>query len=156
MIVATGGYDRFVANWLRNFARVRGKPIRLLVGAFDPRSGRSPAQRGIALRDEGTLPSGVAQYWLVQARDKRFADLARAVRPAGATVAGFVPDDAYMVRATPAQRAAIDKSPAVRWSGYYQPAWRVAPAGAGGPRLLDLKGRPRYFVYGFHPPFPPS
>src|SRR5919109_4323752 len=88
---------------LPNFARMRGKPIRLLVGAFDPQSGRSPAQRGIALRNENTLPSGVAQYWLVQARDKRFADVARAVHHAGATLAGFVPDDAYMVRATPAQ-----------------------------------------------------
>jgi CARDB protein len=134
---------------LPNFAPARGKPIRLLVGAFDPQSGRSPAQPGIALRDESTLPSGVAQYWLVQARDNRFADVARAVREAGASVAGFLPEDTYMVRATPEQRAAFDASSAVRWSGYYQPAWRVAPAVGGEPGLIDLEGRQRYLVYGF-------
>jgi hypothetical protein len=134
---------------LPNFARVSGKPIRLLAGAFDPSSGTLPAQRGIRLRAESTLPRGVAQYWLVQARDNRFADVVRAVRQARGTVAGFLPEDTYMVRATPAQRAAIDASSAVRWSGYYQPAWRVAPAVAGEPGLLDLQGRQRYLVYGF-------
>jgi hypothetical protein len=134
---------------LPNFKRLRGKPIRLLAGAFDPRTGRLPRQRGIRLRAESSLPRGVAQYWLVQARDKRFADVARAVRKVGGAVAGFVPDDTYLVRATPAQRAAIDSSSAVRWSGYYQPAWRVAPAVAGKPGLVDLKGRQRYLVYAF-------
>ncbi len=134
---------------LPNFGAVQGKPIRLLAGAFDPRSGKRPAQPGIAVRDERALPAGVAQYWLVQARDNRFADVSRAVRDAGGTVAGFLPEDTYMVRATPAQRAVIDASSAVRWSGYYQPAWRVAPAVGGEPGLLDLDGSQRYLVYGF-------
>jgi hypothetical protein len=134
---------------LPNFVRQRGKPIRLLAGAFDPRTGKLPTQRGIRLRPESSLRRGVAQYWLVQARNDRFADVSRAVRKAGGTLAGFIPDDTYLVRATPAQRAAIASSKAVRWSGYYQPAWRVAPAVAGKPGLLDLKGRQRYLVYGF-------
>ena len=128
---------------LPNFKRLTGKPIRLLAGAFDPHTGALPTQRGIRLRGESSLPHGVAQYWLVQARNKRFADVARAVRRGGGRVAGFVPDDTYLVRATPPQRRAIARSSAVRWSGYYQPAWRVAPG------LRDLKGKQRYVVYGF-------
>jgi hypothetical protein len=134
---------------LSNFEAQGGNLIRLLAGAFDPAKGSLPAVPGIGLRDRSTLPDGVAQYWLVQARDGRHSDVARAVRTAGARIAGAVPDDTYMVRATPSQRDAIAADPSVRWVGYYQPAWRVPVAAAGKPGLLELAGKRRYRVHVF-------
>ena len=42
-----------------------------------------------------------------------------------------------MLRATPVQKAVIAASPAVRWMGYDQPAWRVPTAAAGRPGFLE-------------------
>jgi hypothetical protein len=123
--------------------------IRLLAGAFDPAAGSLPAGAGIGLRDRSTLPAGTAQYWLVQVRDKRYADATTAINKAGGRIAGTVPDDTYMVRATPAQRDAIASSSAVRWAGYYQPAWRIPVAAGQKPGLLELSGTQRYRVHVF-------
>ncbi|MBD0348198.1 MAG: S8 family serine peptidase [Thermoleophilia bacterium] len=124
-----------------------GTAIRLVAGTFDPQSGRLPTQRGIPLRSEVTLARDVAQPWLVQVRGHRFAEATRAVQAAGGTIVGSVPDDTYMVRATPRQRADIARSPAVRWIGYFQPAWRVPAARRGKKGLLDLSGVRTYRVY---------
>jgi hypothetical protein len=120
--------------------------IRLLVGAFDPLVDPLPDQRGIPLRSEVGLAPNQSQYWLVQVRDNRFPAALRAVRTAGGNVAGVIAGGTYMVRATPEQRAAITRSPAVRWMGYYQPAWRVPVAAAGKKGLLDLLGVRNYRV----------
>ena len=134
---------------LQNFTAEGANLIRLQVGAFDPVAGDLPTPAGIALVDEATLPAGTAQYWLVQVRNKQFPQAAAAVNAAGGLIAGYVHDDTYMVRATPAQRTQIAASSAVRWSGYYQPAWRVPVAAAGRPGLLELKGTQTYSVYIF-------
>jgi CARDB len=123
--------------------------VRLLAGSFDPLSDSLPAQHGIPLRSEVSLPRDQPQYWLVQVRDQRFRDVARAVRSAGGAIAGVIPDDTYMVRATPTQRAEIARTPTVRWMGYYQPAWRVPVAMRGKKALLDLAGKRIYRVYLF-------
>jgi hypothetical protein len=134
---------------LANFEAKGDNLIRLLAGAFDPLAGSLPAGSGIGLHDRSTLPDDVSQYWLVQVRDQRYAAALAAVAKAGGQVAGTVPDDTYMVRATPAQRDAIAASPAVRWAGYYQPAWRL-PVAAGERRgLLELAGKQRYRVHVF-------
>jgi hypothetical protein len=134
---------------LANFEAKGDNLVRLLAGAFDPAQDSPPTVPGIALRDESTLPAGREQYWLVQARDQRFADVLRAVSTAGARIAGTVPDDTYMVRATPAQSDAIAADLAVRWVGYYQPAWRVPVAAGDKPDLLELTGKQRYRVHVF-------
>jgi hypothetical protein len=137
------------AGLLPNFKAKGDKLIRLLAGSFDPLSDPLPGSRGIPLRSEIVLAPDLAQYWLVQVRDQRFPDAVRAVSGAGGKVIGTVPDDAYVVRATPKQRAQIARAPAVRWIGYYQPAWRLAPAVGRRPGLSDLPGKQRYLVYGF-------
>ncbi|MBA2384621.1 MAG: S8 family serine peptidase, partial [Actinobacteria bacterium] len=134
---------------LANFEAKGTNLVRILAGAFDPAKDAPPAAPDIALRDAASLPSGTAQYWLVQVRDKRYSDVNAAVSKAGGRIVGTVPDDTYMVRATPTQRAAIDSSPAVRWSGYYQPAWRVPVAAGDKPGLLELSGPQRYRVHVF-------
>ena len=68
---------------------------------------------------------------------------------AGGQIAGTVPENTYMVRATPAQRDEIASNGAVRWAGYYQPAWRIPVAAAGKPGLLELSGRQSYRVHAF-------
>ncbi len=131
---------------LANFEAKGDNLVRLLAGAFDPQRDSLPTVAGIALRDAATLPAATPQYWLVQVRDKRFAEVDRAVGKAGGRIAGTVPDDTYMVRATPAQRDVIAASSAVRWTGYYQPAWRVPDAAGGKPALTELSGTQQYRV----------
>jgi uncharacterized repeat protein (TIGR01451 family) len=142
---ATGGEQRGT-GLLPHFRSRGGTVIRLLVGTFDPRSGRLPAPPGIDVVQEGRLSAGVAQYWLAQVRDLQFPTAAAAVKAAGGKVAGVVSESTYMVRATPEQKARIAASPAIRWMGYYQPAWRVPVAAGGRKALLDLKGAQVYRV----------
>jgi hypothetical protein len=123
--------------------------IRLQVGAFDPLSGRLPAAPGVALVNDALLAPGVNQHWLTQVRDGRFPEVRAAVEAAGAKLVGNIPDTTYMVRATPAQRLLIAASPAVRWMGLFQAAWKVPAAANGYPGLLDLAGRQTYLVFGY-------
>jgi hypothetical protein len=134
---------------LANFEAKGDNLVRLLAGAFDPAEGRLPRGSGLGLRDRSTLPAGTPQYWLVQVRDQRYAEVVRAVEKAGGSIAGTVPDDTYMVRATPVQRDAIAASSAVRWAGYYQPAWRIPVAAGGKPGLRELSGKQQYRVHVF-------
>ena len=134
---------------LANFQAKGDNLVRLLAGAFDPAAGSLPAGSGIGLRDRSTLPADTPQYWLVQVRDQRFAAVVSAVSRASGQIVGTVPDNTYMVRATPAQRDEIASNGAVRWAGYYQPAWRIPVAAAGKPGLLELSGRQSYRVYAF-------
>jgi hypothetical protein len=130
---------------LPNFEADGSNLIRLLAGAFDPLSQPLPTG-GIPLVSRAELPAGVAQYWLVQVSGSRFGDAQAAIKASGGTVAGYVPDNTYMVRATPAEARDIAASSAVRWLGYYQPAWRMPQAANGRPGLLELTGTRVYRV----------
>jgi Subtilase family/CARDB len=134
---------------LPSFTRKGDDVIRLLAGAFDPHSDPLPAPGRMPLLAEDELPAGTAQYWLVQVRDHRFPEVVRAVKAAGGTIAGTIPDGAYMARATPKQRLQIARAPAVRWTGYYQPAWRMPATVRGKKGLLDLAGTRTYRVHLF-------
>ena len=128
----------------------RSRPlIRLEIGAFDPLTDSVPGNAKLPSVAESSLPLGVAQYYLVQVRDGRYAEAHDAITRTGATTASVVPDDTYVVRATPAQRLAFAKSPAVRWVGFDQPAWRVAMGVNGLQGPLDLTGTNAYRVHAF-------
>ena len=116
----------------------RGQVIRLAAGAFDPLRDSPP--QPLSRVDESKLDERLPVYWLVQSTPGRVADVVGAVDQAGAKLAGYVPEWTFVVRASPRQRAAIDASPAVRWSGLYQPAWRIAPG------LTTLEGARVYEV----------
>src|SRR5918992_1385364 len=146
------GVDERVAHAnapLPNFQAQGSNLVRLLAGAFDPLRQAPPAPPRIARRDERTLPQGQPHYWLVQVREGRFAEATEAVEAAGGDVVGVVPDATYMVRATPAQRARFARDAAVRWSGFYQPAWRLPGPAGGRQALLELDGVQTYRVYAF-------
>ena len=133
---------------LPNFHARGSNLIRLQAGAFDPVNDPRPTQPGIPLVDESTV--GIEpQYWVAQVRSQRFADATDAIESAGATIAGYLHDDAYMVRANAGQIASISSSPAVRWTGLYQPAWKVPIAASGKKGLLELGGEQIYRVYFF-------
>ena len=138
---------------LPSFAARGDNLVRLQVGAFDPLRQALPRPAGIAWQEAPTLPAGRSTYWLVQVKGERFAEVAQAITAVGAQRVGNVPDSVYMVRATPAQRQALASHPAVRWTGLYQPAWRVPVAMHGRPGLLDVPGRQVYRVHLFrtHP-----
>ena len=97
--------------------------IRLLAAAFDPLEDAGPTVASIPVRT--SVPAGAEVHWLVQAKDMDFRGVTRAIAAAGATIGGFVPDAAYVVRATDAQISTIAASPSVRWTGLYQPMWKV-------------------------------
>ena len=128
------------------FAAQGDNLVRLQIGAFDPLTDALPTQPGIDMVDENMLAPGVAQHWIVQARDQRFADVMHAVESAGGLALGSLPQTAYVVKATPEQRAAIAADPSVRWSAYLQPAWRVPAAGNGYQGLLEIGGANLYEV----------
>ncbi len=134
---------------LPNFTAAGDNLIRLLAGAFDPLTDPLPAGAAIAHTAEETLPAGEPQYWLVQVNGQRYADASAAIEATGGLVAGAVPDNTYMARATPEQARTIRADPAVRWVGYYQPAWRVPIAVDGKPGLLDLAGTQTLRVWVF-------
>lgn len=131
-----------------SFAATGRDLIRLQVGAFDPLEGNLPTSPAVPTVSLTGLPARPT-YWLVQVDGGRFADAVGAVHRAGGTVAGIIPDATYIVRATPAQRAALASSAAVRWSGLLQPAWKVPVAANGKKGLLDLAGTQSYRVYAF-------
>ncbi|MBI4259575.1 MAG: S8 family serine peptidase, partial [Actinobacteria bacterium] len=134
---------------LETFTAPGSNLIRLLAGAFDPLADPLLDPGTIALVDVAALPAGTAQYWLVQVKDRRFPEATAAIEATGGLIAGYVHDDTYMVRATPVQRLAIDTSDAVRWTGFYQPAWRIPVAAGGRQGLLDLEGEQVYRVHAF-------
>ncbi len=159
LVLSGSGFSRAYAGPqgpLPNFTAEGDHLIRLLAGAFDPLAGSLPAGSGLPLVEAAALPAGTPQYWLVQVADRRYADTTAAIEGAGALMAGSVPDDTYMVRATPAQAEAIAGSSAVRWVGYYQPAWRVPIAAGGKAGLLDLAGTQIYRVHVFRADPDPS
>lgn len=123
--------------------------IRLQAGAFDPLTDKPPAPLGFTPVVEASLDATAAHYWIVQVRDERFREVVAAVQSAGALRAGVLLDDAYVVRATPAQRLRIATSPAVRWTGLLQPAWRVRSQDRRGPGLVELDGSRSYRVHLF-------
>ncbi|HEY5538849.1 MAG TPA: S8 family serine peptidase, partial [Thermoplasmata archaeon] len=45
----------------------------------------------------------------------------------GPQVVAYIPNNAYLVRVTPAQLAAVRELPQVQWTGAYHPAFRISP-----------------------------
>ena len=86
-------------------------------------SARAPVLQRPTAR--GTAP------WLVQfAGALRAADRA-ALENAGATIRGYVPENALLVEAAPDRFAKIAALADVAWAGEYLPAWKKSPALAG-------------------------
>ena len=134
---------------VRATAAPQGPRLRLQIGAFDP-AASSPTVKGVdnvGVDAPMQRTPGKPSLWAIQATSAAVqADVARAVAASGATVLGFVPDHAFAVYATPEQRIAFLNAagPLVRFSGPFQPSWRIRPG------LTDATGAPTVVVRFFH------
>ncbi len=140
-----------------------GITLRLANAVFDPLVTGAPAGLPLELLQGATATAATAQaaaYYLVQfdgpVTEQDFATLTGA----GAAVFDYIPDFAYIVRLTPQARAAVEGQMGVRWTGIYQPAYRLSSellalssysetataaqtqTSNGGKRLLALTGDP--------------
>ena len=124
--------------------------IRIMAGAFDPLADEPPeGQQGFGSLAEADLAPGQAAYWLVQAQAPDYAGTVDALEGAGAVIVGSLRGGVYAARATAQQRAVFDADDAVRWSGLYQPGWKVPLALGEYEALVDLEGPQTYLVYSF-------
>ena len=73
-----------------------------------------------ALTAQGKAP------WLVQCDDVIHEEWKDSLVAAGATLVGYMPENAYLVEATPAQMTAIAALPQVAWVGEYRPEYKRA------------------------------
>jgi subtilisin family serine protease len=80
-------------------------------------SAPSPGQR---LSKHGTAP------WLVQFRDVVQEDWKATLQATGAELKGYVPENGFLIEATPKQIAAIGALPNVIWVGEYRPDYKKA------------------------------
>ncbi|MBN8727033.1 MAG: S8 family serine peptidase [Xanthomonadales bacterium] len=97
--------------------------IRLQQGRFDPLLEAPPVLPALAVR---ATSGDDADYHLVQFTGPIRSDWQEALRRRGIEIVDYVPDFAYIVRATNAAMAAVGTIDAVRWSGPYLPAWRLS------------------------------
>ncbi|MPZ69606.1 MAG: S8 family serine peptidase [Actinobacteria bacterium] len=121
--------------------------IRLSAGAFDPLQKLAPV--AIPALDATALSPNAPTYWLVQVKEGEASAAVTSIDQAGGKVDGYVPDSAYLVRATPLEAASIATASSVRWVGLFQPGWKFAPQTGDTPGLLDLEGSQTYKVYLF-------
>lgn len=99
-------------------------PIRLQFAEFDPLAG-VPALSADQRLD--TYP-GDENVYLLQFDGPILAEWQQALDATGAKRLGYVPEFAYLVRMSLAQKEAAAALPHVRWIGLYQPGYKIAPA----------------------------
>ena len=135
---------------LANFQAKGDNLVRLLAGAFDPAAGPLPAGSGIGLRDRSTLPADTPQYWLVQVRDQRYADVVSAVSQRRRTDRrhGSRRDTTWCARR---RHSATQSRPTRQFAGPATTSRRGASRSqpADKPGLLELSGKQRYRVHVF-------
>lgn len=104
-------------------------------------SNPAPVQR---LSQRGTVP------WLVQFNDVIREEWKAAMQNTGATIKGYIPENTFLVEATPSQISAIGRMAPVQWLGEYVPEYKktaqVQRAAAGA-----TTGPEEYNVIVFEP-----
>jgi hypothetical protein len=96
------------------------KQLHLRFATFDP-VGAAPR-----IPNDMTAPEG-GKLWIVQYRRTVDQQARDQLTRAGATLLGYLPDDAYVVRLAPTMVEAIRRLRGVRWVGPYHPAYRLDP-----------------------------
>jgi hypothetical protein len=107
------------------FDEAGGPRVRLAVGEFDPLRKLAPFDVADAAR-VSSYPADGTGYYLVQFEGPVGRSDVDALTAAGATVFDYVPDFTFLVKMDDAIRAAVDDMARVRWTGVYQPAYRLS------------------------------
>ena len=76
---------------------------------------------------EATPSDGLASY-LVQFSGPVEASWKAEVEAAGASIHGYIPENAFVVRMTARERQSVAQLPFVRWVGPYHVAYRISPS----------------------------
>ncbi|MEM7246345.1 MAG: S8 family serine peptidase [Acidobacteriota bacterium] len=100
---------------------------------FDPRvDGALPQVTGLpaalasGLSLESVVPEGVSEDVVhVIVQYERSTEVRKELEELGVEIVEAVPNDAYLVRTTPALRPVLDTLPSVTWSGDYLPAYKI-------------------------------
>ncbi len=96
--------------------------LALRAGGFDTR-GNEPELPADLRRER--RERGGATCFLVQFDRALSPALRERALATGAQLLEYLPTNAFLVRATPAQRAQLERQPEVAWSGELHPAWRI-------------------------------
>jgi hypothetical protein len=98
----------------------QGQPTSLLLkyGSFDPLAGELPVPAALAADQDTHL-------FVVQFHGRPTAAARAAVAAAGATIHGYLPHDAYVVRMDRSAAARVATLPGTRYVGGYHPAYRL-------------------------------
>ena len=119
-----------------------GNLIRLRYASFDPLKFVPGVDPILA------APAG-ADACIVQFISQPLAQYRADIRALGGSIERFLPDNAYIVRTAPGERAAVSRLPYVRWVGDFHPAYKldepILQALALGPSG-DLTAPKRYSV----------
>lgn len=98
--------------------------LSLTYGGFDTR-GAAPAMDPELER--GSLAPGIPAHFIVQLDGPVTEAHKQALRDLGVEVLDYVPNYAFMVRATPEVIASVERLPEVVWTGVHHPGYRIAP-----------------------------
>src|SRR6266542_2641786 len=105
----------------------QARQILLRSRTFDPLTAVAAADQAPgALRAEASGGAYIVQLVAVPLDSQR-----QELRRLGARIGAYLPDFAYVVRMSPATRAAVVALPYVRWVGAYQPGDRIEPEALG-------------------------
>jgi hypothetical protein len=98
--------------------------IRLKTLAFDPK-------QDLPVRPPGGLHAEAApenRYYIVQSSTPIDGTFRKALSSCGAIIIGFIPERAYLVRASESAAVQLARIPAVRWLGPLEPELKIGPA----------------------------
>jgi subtilisin family serine protease len=73
-------------------------------------------------------PRAARRYYIVQSKERVGKPFAQALRARGARIISYLPDDAFLVEASPDQLAQVRRLASVRWTGRYRPEYKISPA----------------------------
>ncbi len=101
-----------------------GVPLELQVGTFDPQLAPPDLPDNLRLDDgeRNAADVRIVQFEGVLGEERR-----RLVEATGARVLGYLPRQAWVVRAGFEARQALATLPGVRWEGPIEPGWKISP-----------------------------
>ncbi|MDQ7088755.1 MAG: S8 family serine peptidase [Acidobacteriota bacterium] len=105
-------------------ALAAGVPLRLQVGSFDPQVSLPDLPENLRLSPSERATADVR---VIQFDGRLTAERRRLVEGTGARVLGYLPRQAWIVRAGERSRAALAALPGLRWEGPVEPGWKISP-----------------------------